>query len=261
MAANSARSTEIPPSACQAFIEASQAVQAVDGIHDLCSRICDAAGFDFFIYGAEFPVSLVRPQMVAVSGYPPAWWQRYCERGYIAIDPVARHTTTRCTTPLIWNDIDPGRAPQPERVHAFMDEARDFGLVSGVSFPVQGQVGESALLSLVSRDPHARASDRIIGALPAGQLLAAYVHEAARRVFGQTKVLLERTELTPRERECLLWAAEGKTAVDTAQILSISECTVNFHLQNAARKLNVHNRAQAVARAVAQGYVTPQFRP
>ena len=260
MTSNGAPSTGISPADCQAFIEAAQTVQAVDEIHELCSDICEAAGFDYFAYGAEFPVSLVRPQTVIISGLPQDWWQRYGERGYIAIDPVVYHTTTRCTTPLIWNDIDPQRAPQPDRVRPFLDEAHDFGLVSGVTFPIQGQLGESALLSLVTRDDHVTARARIMRALPAGQLLAGYVHEAARRVFNQDNVLLGRIELTPRERECLLWAAEGKTTEDTAQILSISERTVVFHMQNAARKLDVHNRAQAVARAVAQGYVTPQFR-
>lgn len=55
--------------------------------------------------------------------------------------------------------------------------------------------------------------------------------------------------LTPRERECLLWAFEGKTARDTAQIIECSERTVIFHLANAMRKLNVENKVAAVQRA------------
>ncbi len=261
MTVNGVSSSGISPTQCQSFIEVARTARTVDEIHDLCSQVCEAAGFDYFAYGAEFPVSLVRPQTVIISGLPQDWWQRYGERGYIAIDPVVHHTTTRCTTPLIWNEIDPACAPEPERVTPFLNEASDFGLVSGVTFPVQGRLGESALLSLVSRDSHVNASERITRALPAGQLLAGYIHEAARRVFDADNILLHRTELTPRERECLLWAAEGKTTGDTAQILEVSERTVVFHMQNAARKLDVHNRAQAVARAVAQGYVTPQFRP
>jgi LuxR family transcriptional activator of bioluminescence operon len=67
------------------------------------------------------------------------------------------------------------------------------------------------------------------------------------------------TELTPRERECLLWAAEGKTSWETAQILGISERTVIFHLRNVTEKLNVSSRQQAIARAISQGLIAPQL--
>jgi len=250
----------ISPLACQELIEEARSAASAEEIHDLCSALCEAAGFDYFIYGAEFPVSLVRPQTVIISGFPQEWWQHYQDRGYIAIDPVVRHTTERNTTPIIWSDIDPKQNPHSELVDRFMSEAEDFGLLSGVSFPVQGQNGESAIFSLVSREPHVKASVHIVGAMPFGQLLAAYIHEAVRRVFDHDAITIGRTALTPRERECLLWAAEGKTTWDTAQILGIAERTVVFHLQNAVQKLGVSNRAQAVAHAVAHGYITPQFR-
>jgi DNA-binding CsgD family transcriptional regulator len=59
--------------------------------------------------------------------------------------------------------------------------------------------------------------------------------------------------LTARERECLSWIAQGKTGWETGAILRISERTVVFHLHNARRKLGVHNRSAAVARAVRLG--------
>lgn len=57
--------------------------------------------------------------------------------------------------------------------------------------------------------------------------------------------------LTERQLEILHWVKLGKTNHETAQILSVSELTVKNHLQRAFRKLNVHNRAQAVARLMA----------
>ena len=50
-----------------------------------------------------------------------------------------------------------------------------------------------------------------------------------------------------------------KSAWETGQILNISERTVIFLLQNAAEKLQVSNRPQAVARAVSQQLIMPQF--
>ncbi len=61
---------------------------------------------------------------------------------------------------------------------------------------------------------------------------------------------------TPREVQCLRWAALGKTDSEIAQILEISVPTVRFHLKNAACKLDASSRAHAIYRATALGFVT-----
>lgn len=64
--------------------------------------------------------------------------------------------------------------------------------------------------------------------------------------------------LSIRECECLLWAAQGKTADEMATILGISERTVRFHLNNASQKMDTVNTTQTVALAIAQGLIPPQ---
>jgi len=59
-----------------------------------------------------------------------------------------------------------------------------------------------------------------------------------------------------RECECLQWTANGKTAWEISKILNLSESTVAFHLKNAINKMEVANRPQAVAKAVAQSRIT-----
>lgn len=61
--------------------------------------------------------------------------------------------------------------------------------------------------------------------------------------------------LTGREREVLTWAGLGKTSGEIATILGLSERTVNFHFDQAMKRLGVTNRTQAVAMAVAQGLI------
>jgi DNA-binding NarL/FixJ family response regulator len=58
--------------------------------------------------------------------------------------------------------------------------------------------------------------------------------------------------LTDREREVLTWVGRGKTSSEIATILGLSERTVNFHCDQAMKRLNVINRTQAVAKAVAE---------
>ncbi len=62
-------------------------------------------------------------------------------------------------------------------------------------------------------------------------------------------------KLSKREIEILKWAKEGKTSFETSVILSISERTVNFHVGNILKKLNVINRVQAVAAALEKGII------
>lgn len=55
------------------------------------------------------------------------------------------------------------------------------------------------------------------------------------------------TQLSDREVEIMDWVGKGKTNLEIGMILDISAFTVKNHLQRIFRKLNVGNRAQAVA--------------
>jgi len=47
-----------------------------------------------------------------------------------------------------------------------------------------------------------------------------------------------------------MWAAAGKSAADTGDILGITERTVTAHIVSACQKLDATNKTQAVARAL-----------
>ncbi len=55
-------------------------------------------------------------------------------------------------------------------------------------------------------------------------------------------------DLSTREAEIMFWVALGKTNPEIGCILNISEFTVKNHLQRVFKKLDVSNRAQAVAK-------------
>lgn len=67
--------------------------------------------------------------------------------------------------------------------------------------------------------------------------------------------------LTRREIQCLKWASAGKTDAEIGDIVGISLPTVRFHMGNAARKLGVAGRTQALHHAVALGYIGAEPRP
>lgn len=59
--------------------------------------------------------------------------------------------------------------------------------------------------------------------------------------------------LTDRELDVIRAVASGLSNKQIAVQMYVSESTVKFHLQNAARKLNTHRRAELVHRAAAAG--------
>lgn len=53
-------------------------------------------------------------------------------------------------------------------------------------------------------------------------------------------------KLTPRELDCIYWAAVGKSNKQIADILNISTHTVNYYLSAVSRKYKVNNRQAAI---------------
>jgi DNA-binding CsgD family transcriptional regulator len=61
--------------------------------------------------------------------------------------------------------------------------------------------------------------------------------------------------LSKREVAILEWIKQGKSTWDISQVLSITERTVNFHVRNVYKKLEVVSRAQAVAVGIDLGVI------
>ena len=77
----------------------------------------------------------------------------------------------------------------------------------------------------------------------------ALVHNHSKRPTGL---------ITAREVEVLTWVRDGKTNDEIADILGLSMLTVKNHLRHAMKKLVVRTRGQAVAKAIALGFLRAQ---
>lgn len=64
--------------------------------------------------------------------------------------------------------------------------------------------------------------------------------------------------LTPREREVLGLLALGRSQMEIAAELDVTSATVGKHVERILKKLGVHSRAEAVARAHHEHLVTPR---
>ena len=206
-------------------------------------------GFDAVLY-ATLPCQAASFENVWVrSNYPAAWRAHYDAENYAAIDPTVAHCMMQ-HLPLVWSpDIFAS-----DRQQLLYREACSHGLRAGISLPAHGhgRFGMLCLVCGVAPDAHFLAHvAELLGRL---SVLRDVVAQSASQ-FIASDPAAEASPLSPRETESLYWAAMGKTSKEIAALLHCAESTINFHLNNVRRKLDVPTRQAAVARAIQLGLI------
>ena len=234
--------SRVPP--YQSVVEKIASVNPDDEVTEkILKLIAESYGMSHVAYlGLQLPMNERKLPLVQVT-YPKEWVDRYFECGYEKVDPVIAKAV-RSLLPIDWADIE----FESKLVKQLFGEAKEFGVgAQGLTFPIRGATGERALFSVVGNY-----SDREWAAfkrenLPHFNVLAFHVHNL---VIKQIGAPVQEVKLSPREIECLKWAAQGKTFEDIGDILSISTNTARLYLDTARHKLNCLNITHAVARAI-----------
>jgi two-component system nitrate/nitrite response regulator NarL len=129
---------------------------------------------------------------------------------------------------------------------------------------VKDWYGERVPVILISdsrTEPADRVAGLLIGAddyvakpvLP-GELVVRVRHLLAGHGVGELSGV---EKLTPRERDVMTLLTEGRSQVEIAECLFITQRTVAKHIEHILSKLHVHTRAQAVALALRASPVGP----
>jgi LuxR family transcriptional regulator, quorum-sensing system regulator SolR len=230
---------------CDAF-EALQRAHTCDELRVQMDKFAKQMGFEHFVYALTINAPSLKTQHYLLNGFPQGWYERYIARGYFNVDPIIQHAKSS-TLPAIWTE---------DRFHdsksaQFWEEAHSFGLSCGLSFAVHEQPGVTGVFSLArDRQLDLQALD-MAALIGRAQMFASMLHHAVTRIDLPRLIPAQAVVLTPRERECLRWSADGKTAWEIGQILNIAERTVVFHVNNVVQKLSATNKTQAIVRAVA----------
>lgn len=209
-------------------------------------KFASRMGFDHYTYALTIDAPSLKPQQYIINGFPQKWLERYVSGGYFKVDPVILYAQ-KGTLPAIWSDemFHDGKSSE------FWEEAFAFGLQAGLTFAVHEQPGVTGIFS-VARDKALDLSSTDLAALVGrAQMFASLLHQAVCRIAMPALLPEQSAALTARERECLKWAADGKTAWEIGQILGITERTAVFHINNVVQKLGATNKTQAIVRAVA----------
>ncbi|MGZ5546011.1 MAG: helix-turn-helix transcriptional regulator [Limisphaerales bacterium] len=215
-------------------------------IERLLRRTLDQYGFTCFAYLGFAPRG-DDDDTLAMTTYPSSWAEQYCANRYDRIDPViARSITT--TLPFAWS-ADGFDTKLTNKQKWLLEQASEFGIRHGVTIPIHDRQGKVATLTLAACGSRSAFDARVEKYRHELHLIAIHLHAQLRNVTP-APVPPIRPCLTQRERSCLQWAARGKSALDTAEIISVSRRTVVFHTENAKRKLGVATVQQAVAKGL-----------
>ena len=240
---------------------ATGAPASVDDATRVLTRLARQYGFDNFAYigGRAFNATQGGHDMWAqpptiIIDYPAEWVQVYHDEDFGKVDP-ALATMFQRRLPFVWDAGKLAKEVEAPPQKRFLDSARDFRMSRGLTVPVYGPAGDFAMFSFVSSGSQQEFS-RIVDAYGHDlHLLSLYFHQAIATAIAAREP--EESKLTSREREVLHWAASGKTFEEIGIILGISRRTVEAHIYNAMKKLDVYNTPQAVAKAILLGLIQP----
>ncbi len=208
----------------------------------------DAMGFPI-ISGSLMRGVLKDPerQITVYGNIPQAYLEATHDREAALRDPVTEHLMNQ-TVPIIYS--------QATYVNAGVGELWEmqapYGYKTGIAVKLHLPGDKHFLLGVDREEPLPSSGPALMQLVAGLQLLAAHALTAADRLLSP-KLAVELPKLTKREMDVLSWTAQGKTAWEVSVILAMSEKTVNFHLANVMRKLQVNSKHQAVLRCVAAG--------
>ena len=216
-----------------------------DVVFEALLRAARDLGFDHCAYGLRLAVPVSNPKVVTLNNYPKSWQRRYQEAGYLRVDPSVRlgHLSQQ---PLIWTNEMFADTRQ------FWEEARQHGLCVGWAQSSLDGFGVGGMLTL-SRAGEPFTAAELRDKENKMRWLVQAAHLSLSRLMQKKYTRQPDTPLTAREVEVLKWTADGKTAADIGDILSISIPTVNFHIKNAVQKLRAANKTAAVVQALMHG--------
>ncbi|NKB44916.1 MAG: hypothetical protein GKS03_11625 [Alphaproteobacteria bacterium] len=235
-------------------------LDSVENFAKLLGRSCEALGCGSYAYTSLNTETILRSKlsetvddMMVVSNLDSSWMEHYIKENYSISDPVMMDAI-KARQPIIWTEdyrFDTLSADEAQ----MMADAHDFGVERGMAVPIHGPSGELGMLCVYAEMQDKDFRSHVDATKHEMHLIAHYAHSVAQtklRRAGAPKPIL----LTDREVEILRWTAEGKTAWEIGSILTISERTVNFHLQNAMVKFGVHNKTHAAAKAMSYGMLS-----
>lgn len=192
---------------------------------------------------------------IVMHDYPAHWVRHYSDAKLHRIDPVLQHAE-RQQAPFFW-DTAFAAHPVTEAQKKMLTQAATIGVAHGYTVPIDVSWIPGSLRASCSVVPD---GDSISPeSFLTVQVMALYLYacvSSARVTRSPGRCTIISTELTPRERQCLTLAAQGKDDWSIGRVLSLSQHTVHSHIERVKQRYRVSTRVQAVVQGVMTGQIS-----
>jgi LuxR family quorum-sensing system transcriptional regulator CciR len=185
---------------------------------------------------------------IRLHNYPPGWGEWFEDQQLGASDPV-RRASNLTSIGFSWSDLD-RMLTLTQADRRVLDAARREGIGDGFTVPAHVPGEAHGSCSFACASGNALPGD----VLPLLQLIGGFAFEAARRLRRQ-RLFPAPAPLTERQRECVMWAARGKSDWEISRILGISHATVVEHLRHARERYGVAKRTLVAVHALFDGTI------
>jgi len=164
-------------------------------------------------------------------------------------------TAAQSYAPFLWSDIS-RLAPLTSSQTAFIASVHSAGIGAAVTVPVHrardaDQGGSYSVFAGCCSFMMKTGMALPLSSLAAVHYIGALAFDAAENLRrAQSQGAPSGPQLTPRQRDCVVLVAQGKSDWEIGQLLGISESTVHKHIEDAKRRFCVSTRIQLVVRSL-----------
>ena len=239
----------------QAFEKALQAAKTLKQVNEalvnyLNKKNISAFSFTYYAYSRK---SHKRHRYDFASDNFKLWHQHYLSQSYESIDHTHKIVRTN-TLPYFWDLQQQLKEAKSEREYQMRQDSIEYGIESGLCIPIYG--------------PHERFANFLVAQMRGETCLtnwrtlqydlfvmAHYYFQTIQPFIIQPELTDKQFKLSDRERQCLIFTAQGCSVAVIAERLHLSERTINYHLQRANKCLGTANKYQSIEKALEKGLI------
>lgn len=229
----------------QSFIECCERSDPIDQLAAAFQTALEQLGFGYFACCSHVDPLNPPPSAVMLHNYPAVWVRTFSESKLYEIDPVLLQAE-RTPFAFFWNDCA-FRAQLTGAQTEILAAAGSLGIQRGYTIPIHLSWVPGSLRASCSLVPNAKSIDASSYAV--AQLLATHFYAAATRAYHPWNTVTP-IVLSPRERQCLELAAQGKSDWVIGRVLGLNKGTAHKYMENVKRRLGVATRVQAIVKAL-----------
>jgi LuxR family transcriptional regulator, quorum-sensing system regulator CciR len=235
----------------QAFADAAHAVGSLGDLDLMMQEATEDLGADYYLMIHHTNFAAGGAGLVRMGSYPDEFVQISRQDGHPLDDPIME-ACEKTLTGFFWDGV--GEVIELHERHVRrMESVQETGLGDGYVVPahIPGEHLGSCHFAVETGKTVPRENSLALHGI------AIFGFEAARRLSKlRDEIWVKPPSLTPRQRECLILSARGKSDAVIGQLLDLSPRTVNGYMEDAKRRYGVATRGQLVVSALYGSEIT-----